>query len=32
MLGTGWEEAMATVWENGNLVRDWNFADVRARS
>ena len=32
MLGQGWHDAMATVWENGLLRRDWNFADVRARS
>ena len=28
----GWEHAMETVWENGSLVRDWSFADVRTRS
>ena len=28
----GWEHAMETVWENGSLVRDWSFADVRERS
>ena len=28
----GWEHAMQTVWENGSLVRDWSFADVRERS
>lgn len=31
-LEHGWEHAMVTVWENGELVRDWTFADVRARS
>jgi nicotinamide phosphoribosyltransferase len=31
-LGAGWEEAMTTVWENGDLLRDWTFAEVRARS
>ena len=31
-LEHGWEHAMVTVWENGALVRDWTFADVRARS
>ncbi|HJP97723.1 MAG TPA: nicotinate phosphoribosyltransferase [Rhodanobacteraceae bacterium] len=31
-LGAGWEEVMATVWENAKLVRDWTFAEVRARS
>ncbi|HZR03154.1 MAG TPA: nicotinate phosphoribosyltransferase [Burkholderiales bacterium] len=28
----GWEHGMETVWENGRLLRDWSFADVRARS
>jgi nicotinamide phosphoribosyltransferase len=28
----GWDEALETVWENGALVRDWRFADIRARS
>lgn len=27
-----WEDAMTTVWENGTLLRDWTFAEVRARS
>jgi nicotinamide phosphoribosyltransferase len=31
-LGAGWEEAMETVWENGELLRDWSFAEVRAHS
>ena len=31
-LGAGWEEAMSTVWENGQLLRDWTFAGVRTRS
>ncbi|HEX7323748.1 MAG TPA: nicotinate phosphoribosyltransferase [Rhodanobacteraceae bacterium] len=31
-LGQGWEDAMATVWENGQLLRDWSFAEVRACS
>jgi nicotinamide phosphoribosyltransferase len=31
-LGPGWEDAMETVWENGSLLRDWHFTDVRARS
>jgi nicotinamide phosphoribosyltransferase len=31
-LGPGWAEAMETVWENGQLLRDWSFAEVRARS
>jgi nicotinamide phosphoribosyltransferase len=30
--GRGWQDAMTTVWENGRLVRDWTFAEVRARS
>ena len=32
ILGPGWEDAMATVWENGKLVADQRFADIRARS
>ena len=28
----GWEHAMVTVYEDGRLVRDWTFAEVRARS
>ncbi|MGH8292267.1 MAG: nicotinate phosphoribosyltransferase [Gammaproteobacteria bacterium] len=31
-LGPAWEDAMTTVWENGMLLRDWTFAEVRARS
>ena len=31
-LPQGWEDAMETVWENGQLMRDWTFAQVRARS
>lgn len=31
-LGPGWEDALQTVWENGRLLRDWSFAEVRARS
>lgn len=31
-LPDGWEHALETVWENGELVRDWHFAEVRARS
>jgi nicotinamide phosphoribosyltransferase len=31
-LGRGWEDALETVWENGKLVRDWTFAEVRRRS
>ena len=31
-LPAGWEHAMETVWENGRLLRDWTFAEVRARS
>ena len=31
-LPGGWEHAMETVWENGTLMRDWTFAEVRARS
>ena len=28
----GYEDAMVTVWENGALVRDWTFAQVRERA
>ncbi|UXI68664.1 nicotinate phosphoribosyltransferase [Tahibacter amnicola] len=28
----GWEHAMVTVWEDGALVQDWTFAQVRERS
>lgn len=28
----GFEDAMVTVWENGRLLQDWNFAQVRARA
>lgn len=28
----GWVHALETVWENGQLVRDWSFDEVRARS
>ncbi|WP_257386180.1 nicotinate phosphoribosyltransferase [Tahibacter caeni] len=28
----GWDHALETVWENGVLLRDWTFAQVRERS
>ncbi|HWU53489.1 MAG TPA: nicotinate phosphoribosyltransferase [Tahibacter sp.] len=28
----GWEHALETIWENGTLLRDWTFAQVRERS
>ena len=28
----GFDDAMVTVWENGRLVHDWTFAQVRARA
>ncbi|GAB3032525.1 nicotinate phosphoribosyltransferase [Oleiagrimonas citrea] len=28
----GWAHAMETVWENGELLRDWRFEEIRARS
>ncbi len=28
----GFDDAMVTVWENGELLRDWTFADIRARA
>ncbi|MRR51108.1 MAG: nicotinate phosphoribosyltransferase [Rhodocyclaceae bacterium] len=27
-----WEDALQTVWENGRLLKDWTFAEVRARA
>lgn len=27
-----WQAALVPVWENGKLLADWRFADVRARS
>jgi nicotinamide phosphoribosyltransferase len=31
-LGPGWEDALETVWENGKLLRDWRFDEIRQRS
>jgi len=31
-IDPGWEEAMVTVWENGELTREWSFAEVRERA
>ena len=28
----GYEDAMVTVWENGALLRDWTFAEIRGRA
>lgn len=28
----GYDDAMVTVWEDGHLVRDWTFAEIRARA
>lgn len=28
----GYDDAMLTVWENGHLVHDWTFAEVRDRA
>jgi nicotinamide phosphoribosyltransferase len=28
----GFDDAMVTVWENGRLVADWTFSEVRARA
>ena len=28
----GFDDAMETVWENGRLVRDWTFEEIRARA
>jgi nicotinamide phosphoribosyltransferase len=31
-LPQGYEDAMVTVWENGQLQRDWSFGEVRERA
>ena len=31
-LGQGWDDVLETVWENGSLLREWSFAQVRDRS
>ena len=31
-LPMGYDEALATVWEDGRLVHDWTFAQVRERA
>lgn len=28
----GWEEALVTVWENGQLLKNWTFEEVRGHS
>ncbi len=28
----GYQDAMVTVWENGRLLRDWTFAEIRQRA
>jgi len=28
----GFDDAMVTIWEDGKLVNDWTFADVRKRA
>ncbi|HEY0502033.1 MAG TPA: nicotinate phosphoribosyltransferase [Lysobacter sp.] len=28
----GFDDAMVTIWEDGRIVHDWTFADVRARA
>lgn len=28
----GYDDAMVTIWEDGKLIRDWTFAQVRARA
>ncbi len=29
---TDYDDAMVTVWENGHLIRDWSFAEIRERA
>jgi nicotinamide phosphoribosyltransferase len=31
-LGAGWEDVLHTVWENGTLIREWHFDEIRERS
>ncbi len=31
-LGSGWQDALCTVWEDGRLLCDWGFDEVRARA
>jgi nicotinamide phosphoribosyltransferase len=31
-LPAGFDDAMVTVWEDGRLLRDWTFAEVRANA
>ena len=31
-LPAGFEDAMVTVWEDGRLIQDWTFAQVRKRA
>ncbi len=31
-MPAGYEDAMVTVWEDGELVSDWTFAQVRERA
>ncbi|RNF85292.1 nicotinate phosphoribosyltransferase [Montanilutibacter psychrotolerans] len=31
-LDEGWSDALVTVWEDGQLLQDWSFAEVRARA
>ena len=28
----GYDDAMVTVWEDGRLLRDWTFAEIRAHA
>ena len=28
----GFDDAMVTIWEDGKIVHEWTFADIRARA
>jgi nicotinamide phosphoribosyltransferase len=30
--GSEWEEALDVVWDKGRLLKDWSFAEIRARA
>ena len=31
-IPSGFDDAMVTIWEDGNIVNDWTFAQVRERA
>lgn len=32
VMPLGYKDALVTIWENGELVQDWKFADIRGRA